>query len=60
MKNISTGGRIEDRNSRGFRRIGDPAGMCIIMYSGYMHIVYTLEFHFVLYFKIIQDGSFIS
>lgn len=60
MKNISIEGRIEDINSRGFRRIEDPAGMCIIMYSRYIHVVYTLKFHFVLYFRIIQDGSLIS
>lgn len=60
MKNISIEGWIEDINSKGFRRIEDPVGMCIIMYSRYIHVVYILKFHFVLYFKIIQDGSLIS
>lgn len=60
MKNISIEGQIEDINSRGFRRIEDPAGTCIIMYSRYMHVVYTLKFHFVLCVKIIQDGSLTS
>lgn len=43
MKNISIEGQIEDINSRGFRRIEDPAGTCIIMYSRYMHVVYTVS-----------------